>query len=210
MQDLDDRGQTFPRDRARHLRQRQMYGRERHAQAGRGQHHHGLRRATCLGEELGMAGEGDAGVVDNALVHRSGDERVELSASAAVNGGFQRFDNIGSVRGLQPPRNHGTGGLERLHEYTRARRRAPLPFAGGERQTQKPCTLFQQGGIGDQYQRAVHRALRQLEAQFRPDAGGFAGRQRNDGVVGFIGHRTDKEPRGIRNPRIAESFRICL
>ena len=48
------------------------------SESGRQQHHR-PRSAAALGEVLGVAGEGDAGVVDDALLHRRGDHRVELA-----------------------------------------------------------------------------------------------------------------------------------
>ena len=46
---------------------------KRDAQCVRDQHHHRQRAAEALGEVLGVPGKGDAGIVDEGFLHRSGD-----------------------------------------------------------------------------------------------------------------------------------------
>ncbi len=71
-------------------RQRQVRRGERDAQGAVGQHHHGQRCVRARGEVFGVAGEGDAGVVDHALVHRRGDHRGELAGEGAVGGALEQ------------------------------------------------------------------------------------------------------------------------
>ena len=49
-----------------------------------GQHHDDAGRLRMLGQVFGVAGEGDACIVDHALVHRRGDHRGELAANASL------------------------------------------------------------------------------------------------------------------------------
>ena len=72
-------------DAARHVSQCKMGGCQCHAhhRLAAGEQHHHLRRRGLPGEIFGVAGEGDAGVVDHALVHRRGDHGGELARHAA-------------------------------------------------------------------------------------------------------------------------------
>jgi hypothetical protein len=130
-----------------------------------------------------VAGEGDARVVDDALVHRSGDERVELAAHAAGDGGCQRFDHVGSVGDIRLARSDGARRPDRQHINARARGIASVPFTRGECQAQLSCPRFQHGGIGDQHQRTARRLLCETHGNIRPDTGGLAGGEGNDGNV---------------------------
>jgi hypothetical protein len=73
------------------------------AQAVVGEHHHHLDVGT-LRQQFGGAGVGDAGVVHHTLVHRAGDEAVELGARRRVGGLAQRRDHAGGVAPIQLPR----------------------------------------------------------------------------------------------------------
>jgi hypothetical protein len=96
-QRIDD---ALNRQRRRHVLQRQMRGSQRDPQrplAGAGQHHHHVRRMGALGEILGMAGEGHAGIVDGALLERCGDDRVELTGERAVDCAIQQIQHVTAV-----------------------------------------------------------------------------------------------------------------
>ena len=45
--------------------------------------------AGAIGEEFGMAGKRNAGIVNHAFMHRAGDQRGEFAVQAAVAGARQ-------------------------------------------------------------------------------------------------------------------------
>ena len=67
-----------------------MRRRQRDAQAIGNQHHDRQRGAGSFGEIFSMTREGDAGVVDDALLDRRGDHGVEIAAQTAVGGDVQQ------------------------------------------------------------------------------------------------------------------------
>ena len=82
-----------------------MCGGERDAQAAADQHHDDLRRARMLGEIFGVAGEGDAGIVDHALLHRRGHHRGELAVQASPHGAVEDGQHIASICWIEPAGN---------------------------------------------------------------------------------------------------------
>ena len=78
-----------------------MGGHQGHAQAAGGEHHHHLFAAREVGEKLGVPGEGDAGVVDHALMHRCSDHSGEMPIQAALGGAGQGFQDVGGVGLIQ-------------------------------------------------------------------------------------------------------------
>ena len=72
IENRDDLAQQVGRYRLADGFQRQMGRHQRHPQLLGRQHHHHFAGLRALFEELGMTGEGDAGVVDVAFVHRAG------------------------------------------------------------------------------------------------------------------------------------------
>jgi hypothetical protein len=48
-----------------------------------------------------MAGEGDAGVVDHALLHRRGHHGVELAGEAAADGAVEDIEDVAAVGGIE-------------------------------------------------------------------------------------------------------------
>ncbi|MNS97900.1 hypothetical protein D3C72_1322490 [compost metagenome] len=181
--------------RIRHRAQRQVGGGQRHAQHGAvvrglraGQHHHHARHAGAVGQVFGMAGEGDAGVVDGALLHRRRDHcgipgRGLAARAAAADGGIEQLQHIGAVARIEPP------GLARdrqrdVLDHHVAVGNAPLP---GVRGAQRRGAFGQQTGIAQHMETVVSAAavaavIGAGELQQRPDgdigadAGGFTGR----------------------------------
>ena len=89
----------------------QVRGGERHAQAAA----QASIITTCvcarlLGKEFGVAGKGDAGVVDDALLHRRGDHGVVFAREAASEREVEHREHIAAVAGVELP---GTRGRER-------------------------------------------------------------------------------------------------
>ena len=99
--DADDVRERGGVERVGHGAQRQMRGRERHAQRSAGQQHHGLRRARELGQELGVPGELHAGVADHALLHRRRDDRCGGAGHAQLGTAAQHLEHIGGVGGVE-------------------------------------------------------------------------------------------------------------
>jgi hypothetical protein len=99
-QDAKYLAQPVARDSVRDLPQRQVCRRERNTQVARGQQHHRQRRATALGQELGVAPERNACLVDDALVQRRGDQRPIAALHAAGNSVPQASEQRLRVRGI--------------------------------------------------------------------------------------------------------------
>ncbi len=104
VQDANHLIEQFGRDGIGHLAQGQVGGGERHAQAAAGEHHHDLAGAAVVGQVFGVAGEGKAGVVDDALVHRRGDDGVIGPVHAARDRGVEQGQHVGAVAGVEHAR----------------------------------------------------------------------------------------------------------
>jgi hypothetical protein len=76
-------------------------GRQRDAQAAADQHHDHVRRRGLLGQELRVPGKGDAGVVDDAFLNRSGHHRLVLSPEAALHRALEHGEDIRAVRRIE-------------------------------------------------------------------------------------------------------------
>ncbi|MNN40617.1 hypothetical protein D3C81_1546980 [compost metagenome] len=92
-----------------------MGGRQRHAQLFGRQHHHHAIATAAIGKEFGMANERHAGVVDDALVHRAGDQRGEFTVQTTVAGTRQGFYHVGTVTYVQLTRYYRMSGSDRQH-----------------------------------------------------------------------------------------------
>ena len=90
------RVERLGRDRRRDRRQRQVGGRQGHAQLRAGQHHHHIGMRS-LGEEFGMPAEADAGVVDRGFLQRRGDHRIVATGQAAVGCLGQRGQHMRGI-----------------------------------------------------------------------------------------------------------------
>ena len=97
MQNPDDLAQEFRGDGIRNGFDGQMGCHQRDTHLFRCQHHHHFRTVRTFFKELGVSGKGDPRVVDNAFMHRTGDQRRELAVQAAVAGARQRLDNVAPV-----------------------------------------------------------------------------------------------------------------
>ena len=81
-----------------------MSGHQRHAQRFGRQHHHHFTGLRALFKELGMTGKGDPRIVNNALVHRPGNQRGEFAVQAAIAGAGQRFHHVAAVADVEHAR----------------------------------------------------------------------------------------------------------
>ena len=101
MQNGDDFPQQLGGNRIAYCFKRQVSGHQRHAQRFGRQHHHHFTGLRALFKELGMTGEGDPRIVDNALVHRPGNQRGEFAVQTAITGAGQRFHHIAAVADVE-------------------------------------------------------------------------------------------------------------
>ena len=131
-----------------------------------------------------MAGEGDAAIVDHALVHRRGDHGGEFSGQAPVYGAVQRRQHIAGIGRVQP--SGGGGGRQRHIANFQSL------FGGGsagrvimqrKREAKLARTRGQHGLVADQHATRAGSGLRQPQRQVRAYAGGFAG---GDGQYGDV------------------------
>ena len=106
--------------------ERDMGGRQGDAQPRGDQHHHGIGPAA-RGEELGVAGEGHARVVDDPLVHRTRDQGVEAPGQAAIAGDLEGLDDIGGVGLVQMSRSRRGADGDRVDQ------KGPGPLRGSGR-----------------------------------------------------------------------------
>lgn len=154
VEDARDPGQALVANGVGDLAQRQVGGRQGNAQASSGQHHHHLGGVGEVGEEFGMAGKGDAGFVDHALVHRCGDHPGEVPVEAALAGAGQGFQDVGGVGSVQLP-GPDRGGQGRI-PYVQLAGLGRSLWPGGrgnvlkvDRQAQLAGALLQERAAGD-------------------------------------------------------------
>jgi len=179
---------TLGRDGIGNVAQRQVRGHQGDPQPACRQHHHHLFGVGQFGKEFGVAGKGDAGFVDHALVHWGGDHAGEVAVDAALpcaSQGFQHERRIGLV---QLPGNHV--GLQRgvPHVQAASRRGHVGPVAwrhvqqiDGHTQLRGPLKEQVAAGNGNQ---GVWLGLRgDQQAQVWTNAGRLAGCHRE--TLGF-------------------------
>ena len=65
---------------------------------------------AAIGKELGVAGKGDASVVDDAFINRASDQCGELTVQTTVTGTCQSLYHIGTVSDVKFASNHGRRG----------------------------------------------------------------------------------------------------
>ena len=78
------------------------------------QQHQHVSRAAPVAQKLGMPGERDTRLVDDRLLHRTGDQRLESALQAAVHGAVQGGDDGGRVGRIQRARLNGFGQRHRI------------------------------------------------------------------------------------------------
>ena len=79
-----------------------MRSHQRNTQPGRGEHHDRFARVPCyflaaFCEELGMAAEGDAGVIDNRLLYRRCHDGVCLSLQTGIAGQPEHVQHVSGI-----------------------------------------------------------------------------------------------------------------
>ena len=190
VQGADHLFQHLRGDGVGHGPQRQVGGGQRHAQAGAGEHHHRM-AAGDLRQELGVAAEGDARIVDDPLVHRAGDQRRIAALQAAKGGAAQGLQHIAGVAGIQPPRGRGAGQRDGV-TVEAARRGGAVGTVPGQQfqgQVQALGAATQQFRVGHRHQGAGPGLLGDADRQVGPDPGGLA-RGQGDGAHRPLSGRT--------------------
>ncbi|MNN21902.1 hypothetical protein D3C81_1352390 [compost metagenome] len=208
MQDARDSLQAIRGDGIGHLAQGQVSGDQRDAQSAGGQHHHHLRGRGQFREEFGMPGEGDAALVDHALVHRRGDHSGEVAVQAALAGAGEGFQHIAGIRRVQLAALHRSGQWCIPHVQAAGLRGLLWPVARSDRQqadrqAQQCGALGQQRLAGDGHQRVRLRLTGQQQTQIGTDAGRFAGSQREDSGVVHEADLWGKQPAGWLSPEMS-------
>lgn len=161
-----------------------MGGGKRDAQAAADEHHDDPVRAAAVGQVFGVAGEGEAGIVDDALVHRRGDDGVKRSIEAACEGSVEQGQHMGAIAGVERARRNGDGGGNVAHVQPAGLvRRRSVAAAEVDRDAEPGRTVAQHVDVAEDRQPAWQGMLRQGDAQVGPDSRGFACRQ---GEVGQI------------------------
>jgi hypothetical protein len=173
--------QALAGDGAGDVLQGEVGGGQRNPHAAADQHHHRVLRARALGQELGVAGEGDAGVVDDALLQRRRHHRVEPALAAAVRRHLEGAQHVAAVCGVEPPGNGGA--RQRRVQHLRGAAGRLAAGAGrkirrGERHAQAPRPLLQEIPVCHHDDAGREAPARELNAEFRPDARGLARRYR--------------------------------
>jgi hypothetical protein len=128
---------------------------------------------TSLRKEFGVAGEGDAGVGDDALLHRRGDQCLELSVQAAVGGARQHRDHVMRIAHIELPRDNGRGQRDvdaaQMTRHTRASARAIERF-DLQRDATRLRAAQDQIDIADRDQVCGKFGCGKCRNEFRPDA----------------------------------------
>jgi hypothetical protein len=172
------RFQQFARDVRGDFAEREMRRRQRHPHAAADQHHHHLRCRGALGDEFGVAGKRNTGIIDHALVHRRRHHRPKLSVAAAVDRQRQRAQHVAAVVRIELPCSHRR--RERCVQHAQRaripqRRRLRIELDDRQRQTEQARTRGEQPAVGNGDQRPGARPLSEDHTQVGTDAGGLAG-----------------------------------
>ena len=139
------------------------------------------------GEIFGVSAEGDAGLVDHALVNRRGDDGVELPGERAVDGALeqrQHVARVGRIRAAGDARcaerqmrdSERTGCMRGA-----ARCRSACVAGERDRKLQLLRTRGEQRAVAEAHQLARQLAQGERQAQLRADAGGLSRGQSDAG-----------------------------
>ena len=133
MQDAGDPLQALRRDGVGDIAQGQVGGHQRNTQAMGGEHHHHLFGVGQLGQVFGVAGEGDASLVDHAFVYGRCDHPGKVAVDAAGTCAVQGFQDVVGVGGVQLAGHHGSAQWRVPDVQATCSRRLLGPEAGLDR-----------------------------------------------------------------------------
>ncbi len=156
-----------------------MGGGQGHPQAASGEHHHHPGHPRQLREELGVAGEGHAPVVDDTLVHRGGDEGGELTVQTTPRRPGEGGEDVGAVGGVEDART-GRRGKRHMQHFQGAGGRAGLGsiIRKIDLQAEGGGPFREQGAVRHGHQPHGQGMAGQGEEEVGADPGGLA---RGDG-----------------------------
>lgn len=189
MQNSQDLSQAVLSNRGSDLLQRQMGSGQCDSQTFCGKHHDREVNFTLLREKLCVTRERDACFVDDAFMHRAGNQRMNLLAKYHLCGDFQCVQDVGAVGGIE---SSGEGRLsqsdvadEEFSSFVAARRSEFVKRHLGDREVQFSSALRHQLLVADYHKLGVRWVLRQLYAEVGSDAGRFAGGECESGNHGL-------------------------
>jgi hypothetical protein len=179
VQDAQCRFQRLGRDRRRHVLQRQVRRRQRDAQIAAGEHHHHLRRMRLFGKVFGVAGEGNAGIVDHCLVHWRRHHCRELAGLATFERSIEQSKNVRRIDRIELSCDgrHAQRHMDEI-EDTRFRQCRRRPLAQTDGGTELRGTRTHHFPVGQNDEACCEILLREAQAEFGADAGRLA---RGDG-----------------------------
>ena len=180
---VQDAGYTFHPlggNRICYRTQRQMSGYQANAQTVGSQHHDDLIRTGQLLQKLGMAGKGNTGVIDDALVGRRGNHCSKQAVKTALpcpGQGVQYIAGVGRIE-LTGHCRFGQIGLPDINRAGRGRLLWQLLWIYRDhlqRLLQLGGALGQQAGVTNHDNRVRLLMLCHIYAQIRANTGWFAG-----------------------------------
>ena len=180
----DEAARQLGRDRG----ERDMDRHRNDGEQRRPDHHHGLRRAAPglreFAEKFGVAGMGEAGLVERLLGDRIGDDRLRGARADIADGAFDQFDSRGGEIGMRlaGPRPGGVG--ERRHRQRMlegAERLGGIDDGDRHGEGQASREFGERVRVREREERRRDRIARQpgAQQQFRADPGGIAHRHRD-------------------------------
>ena len=176
-------------EQAGHLGQRLVDGDQADAQVAGGEHHHRPAGAVeaggggQLGQEFGVAGEGEAGLIERRLGDGRGDQPARLAGEREARGGLDPADDRPGRRGGGFPRDHRRrqGQIEnRQGVFEHRRRLGRVGHRPDASRRPRPRRRRQRSGVSDHHEGGAAVAQRQpgLDDDLRADAGGIAQAER--------------------------------
>ena len=140
----------------------------------------------ALRQILGVAGEGNAGVIDETVMHRRRDDGIEFMRESTVDRTIKDPEHEACVPHVELAGDAGRCErmvLDREAAGDMRRMFARVINAQGNLRTHRLCALFQERAIGESYKLAVKRLRGDCEAQLRADPGRLACGERDSAVV---------------------------
>ena len=142
----------------------------------------------ALLQVFGVTAEGDAGVVDDALVHGRRYQGVELSGERPLDGAIEQREHVARVRRVRPAGDTRCGERQMLDEEPatplrrrRPRRLRPPVLAQADIEAQGTGTFLEQRPVGEANELTRQLLRRERETQLRSDSRRLATGERDTG-----------------------------
>ncbi|MNI56797.1 hypothetical protein D3C73_1118210 [compost metagenome] len=156
-----------------------MNGHQQHAQFVVGQHHGEVLRGGAVGQDLGVAGIVDAGLVHGFFIQRRGDDGADTTGLRVVDGGANIVIGCASGGGADLPQRQfvGQGGATG-NDMNAPRIGAGLgdiaDFHDVQARAQLGSSASQRARVAVHHAGCVQALCNRLDDDFRADAGGIA------------------------------------